>query len=158
MAAIASKYDAPNDIAEHVFATYEEMKAQNNAIDFIDMLSLVIQKLRNNVPVLRIYQQQYDTLILSVCVTCCCRFQYVMVDEFQDTNTLQLKLLHLLCKGVPQKQPSSTIGDNLLGGHSVEERNGHDHFYHHDRITIVGDPDQSIYGWRDANSKHTLLL
>ena len=51
---------------------------------------------------------------------CRARFTHVVVDEYQDTNELQYRIVRHLC------------GD-------------------HGRITVVGDPDQAIYGWRGAD-------
>ncbi|MFM8316490.1 MAG: ATP-dependent helicase, partial [Deltaproteobacteria bacterium] len=53
------------------------------------------------------------------------RFTQVMVDEFQDTNLMQMKLIHLLTES-------------------------------HKNLTVVGDDDQSIYGWRGACIKNIL--
>ena len=53
------------------------------------------------------------------------RFQFVVVDEYQDTNDVQYELLKLLIN---------------------EQRN----------VTVVGDDDQSIYGWRGANIRNIL--
>ncbi len=53
------------------------------------------------------------------------RFTQVMVDEFQDTNLMQMKLIHLLTDS-------------------------------HKNLTVVGDDDQSIYGWRGACIKNIL--
>ncbi|KAH3672111.1 hypothetical protein WICPIJ_010155 [Wickerhamomyces pijperi] len=59
------------------------------------------------------------------------RLKHVLVDEFQDTNQLQLKLLHAISS------------QNNSSPHNV---------------TIVGDPDQSIYGFRDAESKNFKIM
>lgn len=65
-------------------AAYEEYEKQlriNNALDFDDLLLKAVQLLRKDEEVLNYYQD---------------RFQYIMVDEYQDTNTVQFKLISLL--------------------------------------------------------------
>jgi DNA helicase II / ATP-dependent DNA helicase PcrA len=56
---------------------------KNNIIDFGDMLFIVYQILKNKKNILKMYQQRY---------------QYILVDEFQDTNYIQLQIVHLLSK------------------------------------------------------------
>lgn len=89
------------------YAEYQKRLRESNAMDFDDLLFnmvLVLQK----VPGIAEQWQGH--------------FQYVVVDEYQDTNDVQYELLKLLING---------------------DKN----------VTVVGDDDQSIYGWRGANIK-----
>ena len=90
-------------------AYQRELKAQN-AVDFDDLLTLTERLLRCYPDVHEKWQK---------------RFSYITVDEFQDTNSLQMSLL-----------------GQLVGEH----RN----------ICVVGDDDQSIYGWRGAQISNIL--
>lgn len=67
-------------IAE-AYAEYEKILYKNNAMDFDDLLVKTVEVLRNNEDVLNYYQE---------------RFKYIMVDEYQDTNTVQFRLVSLL--------------------------------------------------------------
>ncbi len=96
-------------IAEIAVAYQNELRAQN-AVDFDDLLLLGERVLREY-PEVRGYWQD--------------RFRYVTVDEFQDTNSLQMKLLQQL------------VGEPY-------------------NICVVGDDDQSIYGWRGAQVANIL--
>ena len=96
-------------IAAIAVAYQNELRAQN-AIDFDDLLLLGEKILRVNQAARSFWQQQY---------------QYVTVDEFQDTNSLQMRLIQELVQ-----KP-----------------------YH---ICVVGDDDQSIYGWRGAETANIL--
>lgn len=87
----------------------EELRAQN-AVDFDDLLILAEKLLREHSDIKQILRA---------------RFKYVTVDEFQDTNSLQMRLLQLLV-GAPYN------------------------------VCVVGDDDQSIYGWRGAESANIL--
>ena len=87
-----------------------ELRAQN-AVDFDDLLLLAEKVLRDHPDVRDIFRQ---------------RFTRVTVDEFQDTNALQMQLLQ-----------------QLVGGPN----------YH---VCVVGDDDQSIYGWRGAEVANIL--
>lgn len=93
-----------------LYEQYENYIAMNNLVDFDDLLVLPYKILCEN-----------DELCKSTSE----RYQYIMVDEYQDTNELQYKLLRKLC---------ST----------------------HENLCVVGDDDQSIYGWRGANIKNIL--
>jgi DNA helicase-2/ATP-dependent DNA helicase PcrA len=64
-----------------VYGEYEKVLYKNNAMDFDDLLVKTVEVLRNNEDVLNYYQE---------------RFKYIMVDEYQDTNTVQFRLVSLL--------------------------------------------------------------
>ncbi len=93
-----------------VYEKYENYLAENNLVDFDDLLLLPYKILLANENLAKETSQKY---------------QYIMVDEYQDTNELQYRLLRLLC---------ST----------------------HNNLCVVGDDDQSIYGWRGATIKNIL--
>ena len=88
-----------------VYRAYCDRLKSNNALDFNDLLLLPIRLLKENAKILNLYQKTW---------------KYVLVDEFQDTNSPQFEIV------------------SLLAGK-------------HKNITVVGDDDQSIYGWRGAN-------
>lgn len=96
-------------IAE-VYEKYEEYLEKNNLVDFDDLLLLPYKILKNNEKLANEISQKYN---------------YIMVDEYQDTNELQYRLLRLLCSS-------------------------------HNNLCVVGDDDQSIYGWRGATIKNIL--
>ena len=93
-----------------VFARYRIELKTANAVDFDDLLLLTVQLLSEHADVQQRWRQ---------------RFRYIMVDEFQDTNRLQLELVRLLAN---------------------EKHN----------VAVVGDDDQSIYGWRGAEVSNIL--
>ena len=93
-----------------IYARYEAKLQQNNALDFDDLLLLTLKLLQENEEVRTKYQDKFD---------------YIMVDEYQDTNHAQ----YLLTKILAAK---------------------------HKNICVVGDADQSIYGWRGADITNIL--
>ncbi len=93
-----------------IYEKYENYLIQNNLVDFDDLLALPYKILESNND-LRVETSN--------------RYKYILVDEYQDTNDLQFKLLKLLSS-------------------------------EHNNICVVGDDDQSIYGWRGANIKNIL--
>lgn len=99
-------------MAEHVRSRYESALRACNAVDFDDLILLT----------LRLFNEHPDALD-----ACRARFRYVMVDEYQDTNTAQFNLVHAL---------------------TLEHRN----------FCVVGDDDQSIYGWRGAQIANLLEM
>lgn len=66
-----------------IYTEYQEQLKKNNALDFDDLIVKTVELFRNYPEVLEYYQN---------------RFQYIMVDEYQDTNTAQFELVHLLAK------------------------------------------------------------
>ncbi len=107
-------FEDPNvrALAEHVLNRYQSALHACNAVDFDDLILLV----------LRLFREHPEAL-----EACRERFRYVMVDEYQDTNAAQFELVHTL---------------------TCESRN----------LCVVGDDDQSIYGWRGAEVANLLDL
>ena len=97
-----------------IYEEYEKSLNFNNAIDFDDMLMLSVRLLEQNEEV---RQKYYD------------KFQHILVDEYQDTNLAQYKLVNLLYTNLMAEIPP--------------ERS----------LCVVGDVDQSIYSWRGADFK-----
>ena len=64
-----------------VYQEYQKRLKQNNALDFDDLIMKTVELFQNNPQVLEYYQD---------------RFRYIMVDEYQDTNTAQFRLIDLL--------------------------------------------------------------
>ena len=96
-------------IAE-IYEKYEANLLENNLVDFDDLLALTYKILLQD---------------KELCKTISNKYQYIMVDEYQDTNELQYRLLELLAS-------------------------------EHNNLCVVGDDDQSIYGWRGANIRNIL--
>ena len=69
------------EVAARVYRRYQELLRDNNAFDFDDLLMQTVELFRDHAQLLAAYQERY---------------QYVLVDEFQDTNTAQYELLKLL--------------------------------------------------------------
>ncbi len=96
------------EIAGRVYTRYQEALQINNAMDYDDLLMKVVLLFRERAEILHKYQEKW---------------QYLLVDEFQDTNRAQFELV------------------NLLVGPPLGKRN----------LFVVGDDDQSIYRWRGAD-------
>jgi DNA helicase-2/ATP-dependent DNA helicase PcrA len=93
-----------------IYTLYQKKLKANNALDFDDILLHTLKIFDKNPDVLAYYQD---------------KFKYILVDEYQDTNTAQYMLVSMLAKK-------------------------------HRNICVVGDDDQSIYGWRGANMQNIL--
>ncbi len=98
------------DVFRQVAARYEERMRQQNALDFDDLLLKVLELFDAHHGI----RDAYAT-----------RFRHVLVDEYQDTNRVQYRLVR--------------------------------HFASfHSNLTVCGDPDQSVYGWRGADIRNIL--
>lgn len=64
-----------------IYKEYQKQLKKNNALDFDDLIVKTVELFQNNAEVLNYYQE---------------RFKYIMVDEYQDTNTVQFELVRLL--------------------------------------------------------------
>ena len=98
------------EIVLAVFEKYEKRLKKNNSLDFDDLLLLPIKLFKENPEILERYQE---------------RFKYILIDEYQDTNEAQYRLIKML---------------------GSKYRN----------VCVVGDLDQSIYGFRGANYRNIL--
>ena len=102
--------NARNRNFSEVYERYEHTLRGNNALDFDDLLLKTLELFAGHPPVLEYYQNRFD---------------YVLVDEYQDTNAAQYQLVRLL---------------------AGQKKN----------LCVVGDDDQSIYGWRGADIRNIL--
>lgn len=98
------------EIVARVYTAYQAQLRVNQAFDFDDLIMQTYLLLQKNPEILAKYQE---------------KFQYIHVDEYQDTNEAQYQLVKLL---------------------AAKYRN----------LCVVGDADQSIYGWRGANMENIM--
>ena len=97
-------------IVAKCYKAYQEELRRSEAMDFDDLIMMTLRLFDKNPDVLAYYQQRY---------------QYIHVDEYQDTNHAQYQLVKLLASRFKN-------------------------------ICVVGDADQSIYGWRGADMQNIL--
>lgn len=101
--------------AAKIYEAYEAALRRANAVDFDDLLLRTARALRDS-----------DAMREE----CRARWQYLLIDEYQDTNRAQFAIASLLAGDVtPERRPN---------------------------ICVVGDPDQAIYGWRGADISNIL--
>ncbi|WP_028983591.1 DNA helicase PcrA [Sporolactobacillus terrae] len=103
-------YGPHQEVVRDVYQDYEKRLLQNQSLDFDDLIMTTVHLFQRVPEVLEYYQK---------------KFQYIHVDEYQDTNRAQYLLVHMLA----------------------------DRFKN---LCVVGDSDQSIYGWRGADI-HNIL-
>jgi len=104
LAALTNAEDELMRSRAQLYQEYQQHTLACNAMDFDDLILLPVRLFRGDESVLHQWQD---------------KIRYLLVDEYQDTNTSQYELINLLC-GLRQ------------------------------RLTVVGDDDQSIYAWRGA--------
>ncbi len=92
-AARAEYVDDRRAAIARVYATYEERLCANNALDFDDLLIKTVRLLRHSAEV----REKYNN-----------KFRYILVDEYQDTNSLQFALISLLTE---KQQNIAVVGD-----------------------------------------------
>ncbi|MBZ0164912.1 MAG: UvrD-helicase domain-containing protein [Notoacmeibacter sp.] len=142
-----------NGKGRELYAAYQDRLKTLNAVDFGDLLCLPIRLLRDNPDVLADYQR---------------KFKYILVDEYQDTNTAQYMWLRLLAqRPKPRRDPPSVAGQAFATSESAIPRtdasadafaqtNKGSKYSAPPNICCVGDDDQSIYGWRGAEVDNIL--
>ncbi len=106
----AQAADMYSQIVARCYKAYQEELRRSEAMDFDDLIMMTLRLFDTNKDVLAYYQQRY---------------QYIHVDEYQDTNHAQYQLVKLLASRFKN-------------------------------ICVVGDADQSIYGWRGADMQNIL--
>lgn len=89
---VAKEYN--KKIFGRVYKEYQKRLKQNNALDFDDLIMLTVQLFQQNTEILNHYQE---------------RFPFILVDEYQDTNTAQFTLLSLLAS---RYQNLCVVGDD----------------------------------------------
>ncbi|ADG81715.1 DNA helicase PcrA [Thermincola potens] len=102
--------DYYQEVGARVYELYQHKLKENNAMDFDDLIMKTVELFEKFAQVLDYYQE---------------RFKYILVDEYQDTNHAQYRLIRLL---------------------AAKYRN----------LCVVGDDDQSVYGWRGADIQNIL--
>ncbi len=110
--ALQQAEDALQQHHAKIYLAYQQQNQACNAVDFDDLIMLPVQLFRQHPDILNKWQQ---------------RIHYLLIDEYQDTNTSQYELIKLLCQ---MRQ----------------------------RLTVVGDDDQSIYAWRGAKPENIQRL
>ena len=107
---LIQRFVSQKEIIPKIFIKYQQILKGCNAVDFEDILILT----------LKLFEEHLDFM-----ESLTDRFRYIMVDEYQDTNFVQYRLLQYLTNK-------------------------------HRNLCVVGDDDQSIYGWRGAEIKNML--
>ncbi|MFZ6757715.1 UvrD-helicase domain-containing protein [Undibacterium sp. Ji50W] len=113
--ALKQAQDEDEAIAARVYRSYVATLSAYQAVDFDDLIRLPVELFRSNEQVRDKWQR---------------RLRYLLVDEYQDTNTCQYELVKLLVTGIGKKP----------------------------MFTAVGDDDQAIYAWRGATIENLKTL
>ncbi|MBZ0171450.1 MAG: UvrD-helicase domain-containing protein, partial [Phycisphaerales bacterium] len=116
-----------------IYSAYQETLRKAGAIDFDDLLLLTARMLSTNAEVRGECQE---------------RWRYLLIDEYQDTNSAQFQIASLLA-GEGRAVDSDIAGLPDVDDEDLGEVGG-------PNICVVGDPDQAIYGWRGADITNIL--
>jgi len=108
-----------------IYNGYQAALRAANAVDFDDLLLLTAKMLKESA---------------AVREECRRRWQYLMVDEYQDTNRAQFVIAALIAGGSGEVGGTAGVGTKESGTN----------------ICVVGDPDQAIYAWRGADITNIL--
>lgn len=119
----ANAFDFHSKQIAKIYTRYEQVLRQAGAIDFDDLLLFTVRLLETH--------EDIRAELTS-------RWRYLMIDEYQDTNSVQFRITSLLA-APPPPLPGT-------GSQTPEQPN----------ICVVGDPDQAIYGWRGADISNIL--
>ncbi|MEI3851307.1 MULTISPECIES: ATP-dependent helicase [Ensifer] len=142
-----------NGKGRELYAAYQNRLLTLNACDFGDLLLHPIRIFRNHADVLKDYHD---------------KFRYILVDEYQDTNTAQYMWLRLLAQRPKPSSAAAHPGAARQGQAAAapdgapprsEPRSGDSVSANKQQqinICCVGDDDQSIYGWRGAEVDNIL--
>ena len=150
-------------IAEALLPRYEQALRAQRSLDFDDLMVRPVALLSADRAMRRTYRD---------------KFRHVLVDEFQDSNRLQLRLLELLCAVEPSPRPGArgamaampgapggTAGATTGAGRRARSRTAGQGSHARDgdlsgwagrSLCAVGDDDQAIYGWRGADVRNIL--
>ncbi len=110
-----------------IYQAYEDQCRRSGLVDFAELLLRAYELMRDNAALRAHYQD---------------RFRHVLVDEFQDTNTIQYRWLKLFA--------GDAQGRAGVAGGRMPGATGHNNLF------AVGDDDQSIYSWRGARVENIL--
>ncbi|MFZ6754994.1 UvrD-helicase domain-containing protein [Undibacterium sp. Dicai25W] len=113
--ALKQAQDEDEATAARIYRSYVATLSAYQAVDFDDLIRLPVELFRSNEQVRDKWQR---------------RLRYLLVDEYQDTNTCQYELVKLLVSGIGKKP----------------------------MFTAVGDDDQAIYAWRGATIENLKTL
>lgn len=115
-------------VVDEILPRYEQALRAQRSLDFDDLVVRPAALLEGDAALREAYRE---------------RFRHVLVDEYQDTNRVQLRLLELLCAAEPG------AGRGGRGGRGAGRGSGRS-------LCAVGDDDQAIYGWRGAEVRNIL--
>jgi len=112
------KGDTDAGMLASVYSAYQSFLSSQKLLDYEDLIFKTVELFENNNDIAKIYQN---------------RFEYIFVDEYQDLNHGQYRIVQALAPPPPKNQNKN------------QNRN------RNKNICVIGDPDQSIYGFRGSD-------